>query len=108
MIDQKVKFTIPHIDNKINVDNVNNELEKIFPLSNNMQKNIMTSTLQIGNRGMVKGRKWNKLTPIFEPTPHIVIETKGTLIKAKEKNRNHIVTRNISVFYNSKKCCLSK
>ena len=38
------------------------------------------------------------LTPIFEATPYIVIETKGTLIKAKEENSERVVTRNISYF----------
>ena len=28
MFNQKVKFTILQIDNKINIDNINNELEK--------------------------------------------------------------------------------
>ena len=44
---------------------------------------------------MFKQRKLNKLTFMFEPTPYIVIETKGILIKAKEENSNCIVTRNI-------------
>ena len=28
MLNRKVKFTIAHIDNKINIGNINNELEK--------------------------------------------------------------------------------
>ena len=43
---QKVKFTIPRIDNKTNIGNINNELEKkIFPLLSNKQKSIMTSDI---------------------------------------------------------------
>ena len=45
MFNQKVKFTILQIDNKINIDNINNELKKIFVLLNNTQKNIMTSDI---------------------------------------------------------------
>ena len=47
---------------------------------------------------MIKQRKLNKLTPIFELTPYIVASTKRTLIKAKGGNRDHVVTRNISDF----------
>ena len=47
---------------------------------------------------MIKQRKSNKLTPIFEPAPYIVIYSKGTLIKAKAKNSNLVVTRSISHF----------
>ena len=47
---------------------------------------------------MIKQRKSNKLTPIFEPTSYIVIYTEGTLIKAKAKNSNLVVTRNLSHF----------
>ena len=58
----------------------------------------MNITLQIGDRVMIKQRKLNKLTPIFQPTPYIVIYTKGILIKTKAENSNCIVTRNILHF----------
>ena len=45
---------------------------------------------------MVKQRKLNKLTLIFDPTPCIIIQTKGALIKAQTQNSNCVVTRNIS------------
>ena len=102
MFNQKVKFTILHIDNKINIDKVNNELEKNISTSkqhakesHNKQHHARNISLQIGDRIMFKQRKLNKLTFMFEPTPYIVIETKGILIKAKEENSNCIVTRNI-------------
>ena len=47
---------------------------------------------------MVKQRKLNKLTPIFDPTSYIVIGRNGTLIKVKEENSDRVVTRNISHF----------
>ena len=76
MFNQKVKFTILQIDNKINIDNINNELEKNICASKqhaeeyhdkwHHTKNIC---LQAGDRVIVKEWKLNKLTPIFEPTP---------------------------------------
>ena len=72
MFNRKVKFTSPHIDNKINIVKINNELEKSISVS-----------LQIGDRVTVKQTKLNKLTPILEPAPYRVIDIKGTLIKAK-------------------------
>ena len=47
---------------------------------------------------MVEQRKLIKLTPIFNPTPCIVTDTKGILIKAKAENSHQVVTRNISHF----------
>ena len=101
----KVKFTIPQIDDKINIDNINNELEKSICASkqhakeyHDKQHHAKNICLQIEDRVMVKQRKLNKLTPIFEPTPYIVIETNETLIKAEEENSNRVVTRNISHF----------
>ena len=47
---------------------------------------------------MFKQRKLNKLTPIFELTPYIVIDTKGILIKVKAENNDQVVTQNISHF----------
>ena len=73
IINRKVKFTIPRIDNKINIVKINNELEKSISVS-----------LQIGDRVTVKQTKLNKLTPILEPAPYRVIDIKGTLIKAKQ------------------------
>ena len=100
-----MKFTIPQIDNKINIDNINNELEKNICASkqhakeyHDKQHHAKNICLQIGDRVVVKQRKLNKLTPIFEPTPYIVIETNETLIKAKEGNSDRVVTRNISHF----------
>ena len=105
MFNQKVKFTILQIDNKINIDNINNELEKNICASkqhakeyHDKQHHAKNICLQIGDRVVVKQRKLNKLTPIFEPTPYIVIETNETLIKAKEGNSDRVVTRNISHF----------
>ena len=92
MFNHKVKFTLPHIDNKINIDTINNK-KKIFPLRNNAQNNIMTSdimqriSLQIGDRVMVKQRKLNKLTPIFQSTSYTVINAKGTLYTLSEKKK---------------------
>ena len=105
MFNRKVKFTFPHI-NKINIDYVNNELENNISASKQHAKeyhdkryHAKNISLLIGDRVMVKQRKLNKLTPIFEqPPPYIVIETKGTLIKAKEENSNRVVTKNISHF----------
>ena len=105
MFNRKVKFTIPHIDRKINIDNVNNELEKNISASKQHVKeyhdkrhHAKNISLQIGDRVTVKQRKLNKLTPIFQITHYIVIETKETLIKAKEENSDRVVTRNISYF----------
>ena len=39
---------------------------------------------------MIKERKLNKLTSIFEPTPYIVIYTK---IKTKAKDSDRVVTK---------------
>ena len=100
-----MKFTILQIDNKINIDNINNELEKNICASKPHAKeyhdkwhHAKNICLQIGDRILVKQRKLNKLTSIFKATPYIVIETEGTLIKAKEENSNRVVTRNISHF----------
>ena len=93
MFNRKVKLTIPQIDNKTNIDNINNELEKNICASKQHAKeyhdkrhHTKNFCLQIGDRVIVKQRKLNKLTPIFEATPFIAIETKGTLLKAREEN----------------------
>ena len=105
MFNQKVKLTIPQIGNKINIDNINNELEKNICASKQHAKeyhdkrhHTKNFCLQIGDRVIVKQRKLNKLTPIFEATPYIAIETKGTLLKAREENSARVVTRSISHF----------
>ena len=105
MFNRKVKFTIPQIDNKKRFDNINNELEKNVCASkqhakeyHDNQHHAKNICLQIGDRVIVKQRKLNKLTPIFEPTSYIVIETNGTFIKAKEENSDRVVTTNISHF----------
>ena len=61
MFNRKVKFTIPHIDRKINIDNVNNELEKNISASKQHVKeyhdkrhHAKNISLQIGDRVMVK------------------------------------------------------
>ena len=48
-------------------------------------------------------KKKNKLTPIFEPTPYVVIYTKRNLAKAKAENSDPVVTINKSHF-----CRISK
>ena len=100
-----MKFTILQIENKINIDNINNELEKNICTSKQHAKeyhdkghHAKNICLQIGDRVIFKQRKLNKLTLIFEPAPYIVIETNRTLIKAKEENSDCVVTRNISHF----------
>ena len=97
-----MKFTIPHIDNEINIDIINNELEKNISTSkqhakeyHDKQHHVKNISLQIGDRVMVNQRKSNKLTPIFEPTPYIVIFTKEILIKAKAENSDRVVARNM-------------
>ena len=45
MFNRKLKFAIPQIDNEINIDNINNELIKIFAPLNNTPRNIMTSDI---------------------------------------------------------------
>ena len=45
MFNRKLKFAILQIDNEINIDNINNELKKIFVPLNNTPKNIMTSDI---------------------------------------------------------------
>ena len=89
MFNQKVKFTILQIDNKINIDNINNELEKNICASkqhakeyHDKQPRAKNICLQIGDRVMVKQRKLNNLTPIFDPTPYIVTGRSGTLNKS--------------------------
>ena len=103
--DVKAKFAIPQIDNKINIDNINNELEKNISSSKQHAKeyhdkryHAKNISFQIGDRVVVEQRKLNKLTPIFETTPYLVIETKGTLIKAKEEKSDSVVTRNYHFF----------
>ena len=65
MFNWKVKFTIPHIDRKINIDNVNNELEKnISAFKQHVKeyhdkrhhaKNI---SLQIGDRVLLSSKEY--------------------------------------------------
>ena len=105
MFNRKAKFTVLQIDNKINIDNINNELEKNICASKQHAKEYYDKRhhakniyLKIGDRVIVKQRKLNKLTPTFEPTSYIVIETNGTFIKAKEENSDRVVTTNISHF----------
>ena len=103
IFNRKVKFRIPHINNKINIDYINNELEKNISTSkqrakeyHDKQHHVKNISLQIGDRVMVKLIKLNKLTPIFEPLPVIVMSTKGTLIKAKAEISDRLVTTKIS------------
>ena len=105
-----MKFTIPHIDNEINIDIINNELEKNISASKQhakeyhyKQHHVKNISLQIGERVTVNQRKLNKLAPIIEPTPYIVIFTKEILIKAKAENSDRVVARNIWHFRRSSK-----
>ena len=105
MFNRRVKFTILHIDNKINIDKINNELEKSISVSkqhekeyHNKRHHAKNISLQIEDRVMIKQRKLNEITPIFEPTPYRVIDTKGSLIKPKAENSDHEVTRIVSHF----------
>ena len=58
----------------------------------------MNISLQIGDRVMINQRNLNKLTHIFEPTPYIVVYTKGALTKAIAENSDRVVPRNMSHF----------
>ena len=47
---------------------------------------------------MIKQRKFNRLTAIFESTPYKVIYPKGALGKVKPENSDRVVTRNMLHF----------
>ena len=90
MFNRKVKFTILQIDNKINIDNINNELEKNICASkqhakeyHDKRQHAKNICLQIEDTVIVKQRKLNNLTPIFEPTCYIVIQTNRIKVKKK-------------------------
>ena len=89
MFNRKVKFTIPNIDEKLNIDNINKDFKKNISASKlhavkYHDKRFYAKNISphVGDEVMIKQRKFNKLTPIFEPTPCIAIYKK-TLIKAK-------------------------
>ena len=49
MFNRKVKFTVPHTDNKINIDNISNELEKIISASKHHAKEYHVTHYVITN-----------------------------------------------------------
>ena len=95
---------IPHIHNKINVDNINTELKNTISAAklhaeeyDIMTSNIMQKiSLQKLRREWWLCKKINTNNRVY--TVH-VIYTKWTLIKAKAENSNHRVTRNMSYFH---------
>jgi len=62
------------------------------------RRHAVDRQLQPGDRVLVRQAKINKLTPYYNPSPLIVIKTKGSMITAKYENNDTITTRNISYF----------
>ena len=57
-------------------------------------RNARISTFSLGDTVLVKQKKLNKLSPPFNPSPHTIVQMKGSMITAKMNGTNTWVTRN--------------
>ena len=62
------------------------------------QFKINNTIFSVGDTVLVKQKKVNKLTPPFNPVPHIITSIKGTMITAKSTTNSVLITRNLSFF----------
>ena len=60
------------------------------------RRHTRDSDIRTGDHVLVKQRKRNKLTPLYDPHPYSVVKKHGSLIVARRDN--HFVTRNSSFF----------
>ena len=102
MFNQKIRYNIPSVDDKIDnkVQNSLDENDKIGKLKQRYYANrhCKTRAIEIGDKILVLQKKQNKLTPKFNQYPYVVTEIKGTMITAENPVNTHRVTRNISQF----------
>ena len=61
-------------------------------------KNCKEVFFRIGDTVLVRQKKKNKLTPPFDPTPHLITAMKGSMITAKSTKSSNHITRNSSFF----------
>ena len=60
------------------------------------RRHTRDSDIRTGDHVLVKQRKRNKLTPLYDPHPYTVVKKRGSLMVARRGN--HFVTRNSSFF----------
>ena len=105
MYNRKIRYTIPDIDRRISVDEINSNIEKNDQSTKARSKDYFDKrhyttdmTLNIGDRVIVRQPKLNKTTPSFEPVPYRVTHIKGTKIIAESETGHRTITRNVSFF----------
>ena len=59
---------------------------------------VKASSLKVGDLVLVRNERKGKLQPVYDPKPHTVTMTKGTMVTASRVNPRHIITRNSSFF----------
>lgn len=105
MFKRKIRQSIPNITNKVNDEKnqtvlTQNDLlskQKALDYTNKKRRPKETS-LNIGDRVLIKQPRQNKLSTPFKPFPYRVIARKGTMITARNISGEHEVTRNQSHF----------
>ena len=60
------------------------------------RRNVQPRDIQGGDTVLVKQRKQNKLSTPYDPVPHTVETTKGSMITARRTSDGHCITRNSS------------
>ena len=104
MFQRKLRHLIPTISPDIDL-NLHKEVdnndqyakEKAKAYTDNRFKSEWKD-LKTDDLVLVKQRKMNKLTPIFEPHPYRVTEKKGTMVTAQSDINGKSITRNVSHF----------
>ena len=104
MFQRKLRHLIPAISPDIDL-NLHKEVdnndqyakEKAKAYTDNRFKSEWKD-LKTDDLVLVKQRKMNKLTPIFEPHPYRVTEKKGTMVTAQSDITGKSITRNVSHF----------
>ena len=93
---RRIRYTLPDISNEINSKSMQSTLQRNGSLAKEKGFDYTTGTrrakessLNVGDRVLVKQTRQNKLSPMFKPYPYRMIGQNGTMLTAKHVSTNH-------------------
>ena len=105
MYSRRVCYALPDKTNEINSKSMQSTLQQIDSLAKQkwldyiaVKRRPKESSLNVGDRVLVKQTRQNKLSPMFKPYPYRIIGQNGTMLIVKPMSTNHEVTRNQTHF----------
>ena len=101
MYSRRVCYALPDKTNEINSKSMQSTLQQIDSLAKQkwldytaVKRRPKESSLNVGDRVLVKQTRQNKLSPMLKPYPYRIIGQSGTMLTAKHMSTNHEINRN--------------